>query len=133
MHQAAIEIASDFAIANCKKSQGFPTVRATFRAFQPQEAFAIAGVCQNRSTRTARFRCAQIREKLKGSLLKSSFDKRLRIDLLIPLPCSPFPFSLIFRRNPNLSPRDTNRSSHPSTKTTPRIKYPFDQRKKARP
>ena len=43
-------------------------------------------------------------EKLKGSLLKGSFDKRVRIDLTVPLPVptpprtlpTPFPLFLIF-------------------------------------
>ena len=83
------------------------------------------------------------REKLKGRFLKVSFDKRVRIDLLVPLTLptpppslpTPFPFSLIFKRkttphhplepDPKPLPRDTSRNSHPflrklhTVKTTP--------------
>ena len=54
----------------------------------------------------------QIRGETQGCLLKDSFDKRVRIDLPVPLPCShttphpphalpltlptPFPFPLLF-------------------------------------
>ena len=69
-------------------------------------------------------------EKLKGSLLKGSSDKRMRIDLPVPLPVSsrpptaptPFPFPSFSTGKPpptiSPSPRDMNRSSYPFVKTT---------------
>ena len=62
------------------------------------------------------------REKLKGRLLKGSFDERVRIDLLAPLPVpTPSPFSSCPTSKPpptthlnptsNPSPRDTNNNS----------------------
>ena len=85
-------------------------------------------------------------EKLKGSLRKGSFDKHVRIDLPVPLPVPtppppprPQPLSLFPRfrlekhpppppttplnPTPNLSPRGTNRKSHPFAKTTPGKNY----------
>ena len=73
-------------------------------------------------------------KKLKGSLLKGSFDKGMHIDLPVPLP-HPTPPTLptLFRLahfqrklpptthlnpTPNPSPKDTNRNSYPFTKTT---------------
>ena len=73
-----------------------------------------------------------IGETLKGRLLKGSFDKRMHIDLLVPLPFPiqpppPLPLSHIFPQEnhphcplnpaPN-PPRDTNRNSHPFAEIT---------------
>ena len=72
-------------------------------------------------------------EKQEGSLLKVSFDKRVRIDLLVPLPVStppptlptPFPFSLIFHRKPTPPPPTRTRPQTPLPGTPVRIRTPL--------
>ena len=69
----------------------------------------------------------QFGEKLKGRLLKGSFDKRVRIDLPVPLSVptrprtlpTPFPFSLIFHRKPSPT-TNLNPTPNPSSRDTKR-------------
>ena len=75
--------------------------------------------------------CSSIGEKLKGSLLKGSFDKACALTRRFlcrsqPPPSPPLPFSLTFHwrttlhhppePDPKPLPRDTNRNSHPLRK-----------------
>ena len=71
---------------------------------------------------------SSIGERLKGSLLKGSLDKSVRIDLPPTLP-TPSPFASFatgkppptthLNPTPKPSPRDTSKNSHPFAKTTP--------------
>ena len=89
------------------------------------------GALQRLSREPRPFHNGLFRGELQGSLLEGSFDKRVHIDLPIPLPThpTPFPFSLISTGKPpptthliltpNTSSKDTKGTSNPFAKTTP--------------